>query len=55
MISPILCYNSEIWGYEYCDDIEYMSNSVKNILRLNSCDTISPAVFGEVGDKGMLL
>jgi hypothetical protein len=22
MISPILCYNSEIWGYEYCDEIE---------------------------------
>ena len=22
MVVPILCYGSEIWGYEYCENIE---------------------------------
>jgi hypothetical protein len=49
MISPILCYNSEIWGYECCDDIERVHvKFCKNILRLNSSAT-TPAVLGEVG------
>lgn len=49
MISPILCYNAEIWGYEYCESIERVQlKFCKQILRLNS-STATPAVLGELG------
>ena len=48
MVKPILCYASEIWGYEYCDIIESVhvgyckrflgvNNSVNNCMALGEC------------------
>ena len=47
MVKPILCYASQIWGYEYVDTIESVHNRFcKNILyvRRTTC-----MVLGECG------
>ena len=49
MVVPILCYGSEVWGYEHSKSIEQVQiNFGKYLLGVNSA-TPSPAVLGELG------
>ena len=49
MITPILLYGCEVWGWEYCDQIENVQfYFYKRILGLGS-HTSHTAVTGELG------
>ena len=49
MVTPILCYGADIWGYEICDSIEKVHVKwCKYILGVSST-TPTPAVLGELG------
>ena len=49
MIKPILCYGSQIWGYEYIDSIEVVHNKFcKRILCVKK-STNTCLVHGECG------
>ena len=52
IISPILVYGAEVWGYEYCKQIENvqtkfckriigLSSSSSNVTALGECGTLS--------------
>jgi hypothetical protein len=49
MVKPILCYGSELWGYERCEQIERVHiKFCKKLLKVGSSAT-NCAVLGEVG------
>jgi len=49
MVKPILCYASQIWGYEYVDTLESVHNIFcKNILYVRRT-TDTCMVLGECG------
>ena len=49
IVSPILLYGAEIWGYEYCESIETVQiTSYRRILGVGLC-TPKQAIMGEVG------
>ena len=49
MVSPILCFGSEVWGYEYSSVIESVHNDFcKNFLGVNS-SVNNVVALGECG------
>ena len=49
MVVPILCYGSEIWGFEYCENIEKVQRRfIKYYLGVGS-KTSNVAIYGESG------
>ena len=49
MIKPILCYGSQVWGYEYCSTIESVQNKFcRQFLHVRST-TNTCMVLGDCG------
>ena len=49
MVTPILCYGSEIWGYQYIENIEKVHISFCKRYCLLPWNTSNAFVYGECG------
>ena len=49
MVVPILCYGSEIWGFEYCENIEKVQRRFKKYYLGVGSGASNAAIYGECG------